>query len=173
MLLSGAGAAVLLLLLNYVVLEPYLDASELLDQQTRAATQELEAGQLVLVREQSIRGAWAAHAAAAPKATPEDLEAAFQADLVKLFADVKIQSQGFEKRRETKHGDSVEIIFTSSFTGSNKDLVRLMRALDEYPGYLRANLMQVNTKKDKQDQDMDVKLEISTIWFSSGNGGKS
>lgn len=173
LLLLVAGAAVLLLALVLVVLDPYLEESELLAKQTQAATNEWDAGQLVLVREQSIRGGWAAHRAHAPAEGVEALAAAFQEDLVKLFRDVGIKGKGFEKRREAKHGEFVEVILSTGFEGTNEDLVNLMKALDEYPGYLRANVVQVNTPKGKQDEKLDVKLEVSTIWFSAGNGGRS
>ena len=101
------------------------------------------------------------------------MAAAFQEDLVKLFRDAGIKGKGFEKRREVKHGEFIEVILSTGFEGSNDDFVNLMKALDEHPGYLRANVVQVNTQKGKQDDKLDVKLEVSTIWYSAGNGGRS
>jgi hypothetical protein len=173
MLLAAAGAALGLLLLDLVVFGPAGTRAGTLDLALQKKIQERDMDELVLGRAERIRSSWEAHRKRAPAGTREELEAAFQADVVKLLEKARIRGEGFTKRPERPHGEFVELVFTTSFTVSNDELVNLMKVLDQYEGYLRATLLEAQKRKDKQDEKLDVKLEVSTIWFSAGKEGRS
>lgn len=174
MLASAAGALLVVLLADLIIVEPALKESARLDGEITKADIARDDARFTMDRETPIRSAWEQHSKRAPKVTKEDLEAAFLSDLIKLFEKARIRGQGFTKRPERTHGAYVELIFATSFQGSINELVDLMKVLDDYDdGYLRANVLQITRGKDKQEDKLDVKVEVSTIWFSAGNGGRS
>lgn len=173
MLMAAAGGLLALLLADLIVVGPALQESARLEGEIARADIAREDARFTVNRETKIRSAWELHAKRAPTGTQEDLEAVFLADLIKLFEKARLRGQGFSKRPERRHGAYVELVFATGFQGSNDELVDLMKVLDGYEGYLRANVLQVTRGKDKQEDKLDVKVEVSTIWFSAGNGGRS
>lgn len=172
-LVTIAGALLLLLLVDKLILTPFLEGSGALDKQILESRKILDTGKLTIDRGPRIQQGWENHAARAPRGTVREGEVAFQSDLLAIFKKAGIQPDDFKKMRESKHGAFVESVFTAGFTASNADLVNLMEALDAYDGFLRANLIQVGLVTDKQQDKLDVKIEVSTIWFSAGNGGRA
>jgi hypothetical protein len=168
-----AGGLMLLLLVDKLILTPFMEGSDLLDKQIQEARKDLDTSQLTIQRGPRIQASWEAHAARAPRGSVRAVEATFQSDLLAIFKQAKIQPDDFKRVREAKHGAFVESVFAASFTASNSDLVNLMEALDSYEGILRANLVQVGLVQDKQQDKLAVTIEVSTIWFSATNGGRS
>ena len=171
-----AAAAVLLFFCDLVVLKPFNKERDALDKRISEKKQELDRGKLIIEHQAAIRQGWEFHELKEPTGTSEDLAASFQEDLLGIFKEAGIQTDSLVKRGEVDlraPKGFKEITFTASFSGENDDLIELQEALDGYDGYLRINMMQINAQKAKRRENLDVKLEVSTIWFNAGNGVRS
>ena len=168
------GVAVLILMLDFVVLMPYLDGSKELQGKINAARVQRTAGRVVIQHGPRIRSDWEGHRARAPKGTKSETQRAFQQDLLRLFKKARIETKRVGDPRDVERGEVKEIVFTVKIEATTtKDLSRLMRTLDGYDGYLRANMLKVTRLTGKRKGKLDVTIDVSTIWFSVSNGGRS
>lgn len=175
-ILMIASVAVLLFLGDLIILGPFTEGRTALLGQIKKEKQDRDQGRWTVEREDEIREAWKAHRFSEPEGTSDDLAASFQEDFLGIFKKARIQTDTLVKRAEVDLRNPKglkEITFSASFSGDNDDLVELKEALDAYDGYLRVNWMQINAQKDKRQEILDVKLEVSTIWFKAGNGVRS
>jgi hypothetical protein len=159
----AAGISVGLLLLNYVVINPYLEKREKVTIDRNAAQAELTKANLLFERQKKLQAAWKALTEGG--SLKNDVGAAsFQVQtlLQQWVAESKMNLNSLSEQRRTADDKFVQIGVQCTATGSMAALTRLLWRIERAPVLLRINGIEIKPKKEGVDL-LQVTMTISTL----------
>lgn len=165
----GTLSAVALLAINSLVISPYLDTLNQIEDQQKADKQTLSDNKLLLYRQKSLQKEWQAVLASGLEADQSVAQSQTQGDL-QLWArsaNVNLDAVSSEPV-PTQHGPfqllSFNLDFNASGDQSMRQIARMLWSIESADIPIRLNEMRIQSVREGAD-NLDVKLIVSALYM--------
>ena len=164
-------AAVLILVLDHFVIEPYFAELSRIDRETRQAVSDENDANALLSRQVRLKKIWAEMQNGGLKVDDSQAESLTLQALLEWSANSRVPLPAIKRERSAQEGKFEVIGFDVSGTGSIPEVSRLLWAIETATIPVRINEMQITPQKEGIDM-LSVRLSLSALCMPPGKDNK-
>ncbi len=165
----GAISAVALLTINSLVIAPYNDKRDALEEQETADTKTLEDDKLLLYKQEGLQSTWKDMLASGLQADDSTAQSKTQQALQDWARSANINLEALSSDHVATQKGPFQVInfnldFNSSGNQSMRQIARVLWSLESADMPIRLNDMKITTAREGTD-NLDVKLIVSSLYM--------
>ncbi|HEY1921345.1 MAG TPA: hypothetical protein VGG44_01160 [Tepidisphaeraceae bacterium] len=177
----GAISAVVLLGINSLIIGPYYDKRDALEEQETADTKTLQDNKLLIYKQQSLQSDWKAMLASGLEADDSMAQSKTQQALQDWARSANINLDALSSDHVSTQKGPFQVInfnldFNSSGNQSMQQIARVLWSIESADMPIRLNDMKISAVREGTD-NLDVKLIVSSLYMpptaQSGGSGQS
>jgi hypothetical protein len=169
LVLAGAIAALCLLVLNFLALEPLLDRRGAVAENKGRLVTELNQAQNLLKRRRLLADTWQRMLAGGLKPDPAEAESQLLRSLRDWSADAGVTLSSLRPERSTEKSTLPEITVDATGTGSMRTVSRLLWRIETAEIPVKVKMLQLGSRRDGTD-DLSLHLKVSTLYLPVESG---
>jgi hypothetical protein len=158
----GSAAAVLLLVLDYFVLSPYLDERDAIAQRSTALYQKVDDENSLFERERHLKKIWEELQKGGLNVDASTAESQAQQAVIDWADASGMTLTGLRPGKTTPEGKFLVISFNVTGTGAMPDIARMLWSLETATIPVRVSDMQLKPRKEGTD-DLLATFTLSTL----------
>ena len=158
----GASAAIGLLLLDQVVLAPFVAQRDSIDKNRAGLQTQLDTASDLFSRERRLRKIWSELEAGGLNLDPSQAEGQALRSIIAWAEKSGVSLSALKPERSTDERKFEVISFNVTGTGAMPDLARLMWAMETAPIPMRVTDMQITPRKEGTD-DLSARISVSAL----------
>jgi hypothetical protein len=156
------AAAILILLLNHFVIDPYRTERTRIATESAKAKADLDDAKILFAREARLKRIWAEMQNGGLKVDASDAESLTLNALLEWSTNSRVLLPAIRRERPAPEGKFQVIGFDVSGTGSMPEVSRLLWAIETASIPVRINEMQITSQKEGTD-NLQVRLSVSAL----------
>lgn len=158
----GVGTVVVLLMLDLIVVSPYLTRRAEIAKEMDDTTADIHKADILFLQQKRLRKLWNEMNANGLNNTPSDAESQLQLALDEWSQECGVNVSSLKYERSAAEGKFLRISFHLTGTGPLSTMANLLWRLETTSMPLRVNEIQITPRKEGQD-NLQLQLAISTL----------